>query len=105
VNIIEILEKLGQDAQLRHAPAADLAHALIEAGADETVRAALMGEDRRRLESLLEARHNVCCMIAHPLREDDDELEDDDEGESQDDKDKDKDKGAKSQSFPARRAA
>ena len=72
-NIIDFLERLGKEAQLRRASDRELEQALIGAQIDPEVRAAILARDQRRLESLLGASPNVCCMIHSPLREDDDE--------------------------------
>jgi predicted house-cleaning noncanonical NTP pyrophosphatase (MazG superfamily) len=105
LNIIETLEKLGQDSALRYASDADLETALRRAGVHESVRAAILAKDRRRLEVLLDADAIVCCMIARPFREeegeDDTEQRDTDKGKGKDNKDG----GAKSQQFSVRRAA
>ena len=63
-NVIDFLQRLGQDADLRHAPRMELELALAEAGIDPALREALLGSDQRKLEDLLGANTNVCAMIA-----------------------------------------
>jgi hypothetical protein len=82
-NIIDFLEKLGQDSRLRHATGSEMQDALIEAGIAPVVGAAILADDRRTLEAQLTARSNVCCLIYRPHREKEDE--DDDEGPKDDD--------------------
>jgi len=82
-NVIDLLEKLGSDPDLRHASAAVLEQALREANVDPAIREALLTRNQQRLEALLGASANVCCMIATPAREEDDD--DDDRKEDDDD--------------------
>lgn len=80
-NIIDFLERMGQDAQLRHAPGSEVERALIKAQIEPALRAIILGEDSRRLETLLGATANVCCGL-YPVEPDDAE----DKDESEDDK-------------------
>ena len=83
-NVIDFLERLGNDAQLRHASDSALEQALINAQIDPAVREAILLRDQRRLETLLGATTNVCCVIYAPMHEEGDEPEDDqrqDDGE------------------------
>jgi len=91
-NVIDFLQRLGQDADLRHAPRTALELALTEADIDPALREALLGADQRKLESLLGADTNVCAMISPGKKEEEseddveeDEDEDDDEDEDEDD--------------------
>jgi hypothetical protein len=102
--IIEFLEKLGQDADLRHATTAELNAALMHADIDDSARAVVLQKDQRLLEELLDAGSNVCCMIAMPQTEDDEEEEAEEEKEVEADKN-DKASGMKSHEPLARRAA
>lgn len=81
-NVIDFLERLGKDAQLRHAPDSALEQALINAQIDPAVREAILLRDQRRLEDLLGANANVCCVIYAPMQEEGDE---EDEEKRQDD--------------------
>lgn len=72
-NVIDFLERLGKDAQLRHASDGALEQALINAHIDPAVREAILLRDQRRLEDLLGANANVCCVIYAPMQEEGDE--------------------------------
>jgi hypothetical protein len=84
-NVIDLLERLGQDAQLRHASDGELEQALIRAQVDPAVRDAILMRDQRQLEALLGANANVCCMIATPAQEEPEEEDDDKKHEDDDD--------------------
>jgi hypothetical protein len=73
-NVINFLERVGQDAQLRHASEDELLLALASAQIDPALQAALIAKDQARLEVLLAANANVCCGL-HPGKEDDDDSE------------------------------
>jgi hypothetical protein len=60
-NVIELLEKMGSDARLRHAGAAAT---LQQANLDPALAAAILAGDQARLEALLGARTNVICGMA-----------------------------------------
>jgi len=84
-NVIDFLEKLGQDSQLRHATSTEVDRALLGAGIDSAVRAAISGSDWRMLEALLGATHNIFCGINFPEeREDEEEEENEEEEEGED---------------------
>jgi hypothetical protein len=87
-NVIDFLQRLGQDADLRRAPRTALELALAETGIDPALREALLRADQRKLESLLGADTNVCAMS--PGKKEDDEEEEDDE-DFDDDEDEDED--------------
>lgn len=85
-NVIDFLERMGQDAKLRYAVGEEFETALAAADIDPAVRAALVDADQSRLEALLGASANVCCMVQRPdegegedLEEDDDDLDDDED--------------------------
>ena len=65
-DVIEFLERLGQDASLRHAPAAVLEQALRDAQIDPQLREALMRGDQAEVEAALGV-NNVCCMVYVPV--------------------------------------
>lgn len=79
-NIIEFIERLGRDATLRNATAAEIEEALSHAGVEPALRPVIFADDPSLLESLLGARTGLCCMIA-PAREEEEESEDDGGGE------------------------
>lgn len=82
-NVIGFLEKMGRDASMSRATGSEIESALADARIDPEVRAAIVAGDQGRLEDLLGAKANVCCMVAPSRKEDDEEEEspdrDDDE--------------------------
>jgi hypothetical protein len=64
-DVIDFLERLGQDAALR---GASLESALQSAGMSTELRVALANRDQRTLEALLGVG-NVCCLINAPTEE------------------------------------
>jgi hypothetical protein len=70
-NVIDFLERMGQDAQLRDASQEKLVLALASSRINPELRAAILAKDQVRLEALL-GSINVCCMI-NPGKEDEDE--------------------------------
>ena len=90
-NVIDFLERFGQDAGLRHAPSDAVAEALKSAGIDPELRAAILANDQRTLEALLGADTNVCCMTNKPEDEEEEPEEDDEEDEEDEDEDEDED--------------
>ena len=83
-NVFDFLERLGRDAQLNRASDAELEQVMARADIDPAVREAILLRDQQRLEQLLGADANVCCMIIAPAREQD---EDEDEDEPRKDED------------------
>lgn len=71
--LIEFLEQLGQDSQLRRASEAELQVAMERAGLDLALRVPLLTADRRELETMAGAPANVCCVVQ--AAEDGDESE------------------------------
>lgn len=82
-NVIDFLERYGQDAEMRYMSRELMEKALQEAGIDPALKAAILGANTRALESLLDAQSNVCCLVH---KEDDEEEEE--EGEEEDEEDK-----------------
>jgi len=81
--IIDFLQKLGQDAQLRHAGYGEIRAALAAARIDKVAADAILAGDERTLAQYLAAPSEVCCLIFVPRREDE-EPEKDDEAPEQD---------------------
>jgi hypothetical protein len=81
-NVIGFLERIGQDAALRHAPDSDVELALVRAQIDPELRAAILCKDQARIEVLLGAQTNVCCGLETPKH---DEEEEEDEPKKDDD--------------------
>ncbi len=71
MDVIEFLERMGKDAELRYASEAVLERALTDAQMTFPVRAALMSKDRGEIEAVLAANTNVCCAIYAPVPEED----------------------------------
>ena len=78
-NVIDFLERFGQDADLRHAADDAVAEALRKAGLEPALQAAVLNKDQRALEALLGADTNVCCMVFKEDEEEETEEEEDDE--------------------------
>jgi hypothetical protein len=92
-NVIDFLERLGQDADLCRASGEMLEEALRESGIDPALRAALLANNPRALEALLGAQSNTCCLVwkedEEPKKEEEEEEEEPEkeEGENGDSKD------------------
>lgn len=78
--VIEFLNNMGGDAQLRYADAAQLAAVLARTQIDPAVRDAILGGDQAALVALLGARTNVVCGFA-PAQDDDEQDQSPDDGE------------------------
>jgi hypothetical protein len=78
-NVIDFLDQMGRDAQLRSATGPELETALIRAGLEPGVRSAILEGDQRLLEVLVGAEHNICCMINVPEEEEEQEQEEDED--------------------------
>jgi hypothetical protein len=72
-DIIDLLERIGQDSALRYASRPVLDKVVSEAQLSPESRMALTSGDRQLLESLLGASANVCCMVEAPLTEEDED--------------------------------
>ncbi len=66
-SVIDFLERMGRDSDLRHAPASALARALTDHSISDFARKVLLGGDQRRLEFLVEAPAIVCCAVTPPI--------------------------------------
>jgi hypothetical protein len=62
-NVIDFLERMGQDADLRHASRTEADSAMVAAHLDTAARAAIVAGDQPQLEQLLGATANTCCAI------------------------------------------
>ncbi len=71
-NVIGFLEKMGQDAALRHATQNDVELALARAQINPELQAAILGKNSAHIETLLDAKSNVCANL-FPGKEDEDE--------------------------------
>jgi len=100
-DIIDFLEKLGQDSQLRHADCGEIQQALNAAGIDPFAAAAIVAGDERKLAERLEMRSDQCCLVYAPARENEEE----EEGEPPAEEDAPEEHGPKSQHSRERRVA
>jgi len=76
-NVIEFLEKLGQDAQLRDAPQEELAAALAEAQVEAPYCSAILAKDASQLQDLLGLRPMLYVLM--PAEEEEEEDGEDEE--------------------------
>lgn len=88
-NVIDFLERLGQDPELRNATGDEIEAALCEAGIEPGLRQAILGDDRLALEKLLGADGNVCCVV---FKEDEEEEKEGDEEEEEEEEGEDDEK-------------
>jgi hypothetical protein len=88
-DVIDFLERLGQDADLRSANTDEIEAALLNAGIEPGLRQAILGDDRRALEALLGADGNVCCVV---FKEDEEEEEEEGEEEEEEEEGEDDEK-------------
>ena len=79
-NVIDFLERAGQDALLRRASHVDVELALANAQIEPELRSAILDRDISRLEALLERGPLLCMQF--PGKEDEEEGEEDDTEES-----------------------
>jgi hypothetical protein len=68
-DVIDFLERMGQDAALRHASEAVLEQAMRDAQMAPRQRAALLSGDRAEIEAAIGADGNVCCAVFAPEQE------------------------------------
>ena len=94
-NVIDFLERLGQDADLRHAADEAVAEALRNAGIEPAVQAAVLDKDQRALEALLGADTNVCCMVYKEDEEEEEETEEEDDEDDEHEPDEGKPKSVR----------
>lgn len=90
--VINFLERMGRDAQLRHAFQDEVGFALASAGIDAELRVAILARNKKGLQALL-GQDPFCCLI-HPAKPGEEQEECDgsceEGGEKKDDKDKEK---------------
>jgi hypothetical protein len=61
-NIIDFLEAVGQNANLRYASPEKMQHLLADSQVDDELQGAVLAGDQQRLSELLRAK-NTCCML------------------------------------------
>jgi hypothetical protein len=87
-NVIDFLERVGQEAELRQATSEALEEALVTAGIEPALRAAILGKNQSALEALLGTATNVCCLVNKPDEEEEEEPgEEEEESEEEEEKD------------------
>jgi hypothetical protein len=62
-NVIDFLERIGQDADLRYAADNRLEQALANANIEPELRMAIANGDQSKIETLLGAKANVCAIV------------------------------------------
>jgi hypothetical protein len=62
-NVIDFLERMGQDADMRHASAGDLLKMLEDAAVNFDSHAAIASRDEVALAAVLGAESKLCCMV------------------------------------------
>jgi hypothetical protein len=62
-NVIDFLERMGQDADLRYADDKTLAAALEAINVDASIASAIRTKDGATLEVTLGVQSNVCCGL------------------------------------------
>ena len=104
-NVIDFLERLGQDSQLRNATGEQIEAALLNAGIEPPLRTAILDGDQGALEALLGADTNVCCVIYKEDEEEEEEKEDEKEDEGEEEEEGEDDDKAMLDDVPSRRRA
>ena len=89
-DVIDFLERAGQDAQLRHGSQDYMELALASAEIAPELRVAILARDEQGLQALL-GQGPFCCYI-NPAKEDEGEGDKDDKGKDDKDGKGDKDK-------------
>lgn len=89
-DVIDFLERMGQDAQLRHASQDEVGLALTGAEIDSELRVAILARDEQGLQALL-GQDPFCCLI-NPAKPDEEQEECDGSCEDGEEKKNDKDK-------------
>ncbi|EIM03928.1 MULTISPECIES: hypothetical protein [Rhodanobacter] len=93
-DVIDFLERVGQDAQLRHASRDEVGSALSNAEIDPELRVAILARDKEGLQALL-GQDPFCCLIS-PAKPGEEQEECDGSCEEGEEKKDDKDKEKKS---------
>lgn len=65
-NVINFLERLGKDAQLKNLSAEQLSEMVNDTQLSDAVRLALQEGNVAELEQLLDTRHKIICYVVAP---------------------------------------
>ena len=80
-NVVDFLQRAGEDSQLRYASCVGLEQALAQTNIAPPLRDALMKGDATRLATLLGSRLDSCGIVFAPQDEDEKEPEEQESGE------------------------
>lgn len=75
-NVIQLLERLGQDASLQDASRADLF--IQESDVVDSAKTALLDKSRFALANVLDAKSDIVCFVA-PAEDDEEDTEEQDD--------------------------
>lgn len=78
-DVIDFLERVGQDAQLRHASLDEVELALTSAEVVPELRGAILAKDQAQLEALL--GRSPQCSVFFPSKEDEEQEDESEESE------------------------
>lgn len=79
-SVIDFLEKMGRDAQLRHASADDIAQALAQTQVDSALGAAIIARSTSDLYALMQ-QGPLFCIQTTPGKDDEKKKEDEEDEE------------------------
>lgn len=68
-NVINFLERLGKDAQLKNLSAEQLSEMVNDTQLTDAVRQALQEGNVAELEQLLDTRHKIICYVVAPTEQ------------------------------------
>jgi hypothetical protein len=80
-NVVDFLQRAGEDSQLRYAGCGGLEQALAETNIAPALREALLKGDATRLATLLGSRLDMCGFVFAPQDEEEEQPEEQDSGE------------------------
>lgn len=80
-NVVDFLQRAGEDSQLRYASCGGLEQALAQTNITPALREALLKGDATRLATLLGSRLDTCGIVYAPQDEDEKEPEEQESGE------------------------
>ena len=80
-NVVDFLQRAGEDSQLRYASCGGLEQALAQTNITPALREALLKGDATRLATLLGSRLEMCGFIFAPQDDDEEQPEEQDSSE------------------------